>query len=283
VNFVKEVEAGMQGRYRGLDVGLPVLNNFMNGVQKRTYYLLGASPKSGKTGLADKMFVISPYLYNSDQNINWIYFSFEVDLLEKLAKFCAYFMDLEYNIYCDSNYILSRGDNKLSKEHKVLVNKIYDKYLLPMFGEYNSHGEVTTPGRIDFIQDRNNPEGIRKYLLSYANQNGKFTTTKYKDNEGNIRERIIGYEENDPNLYTIIIVDHVGLIRLQSGMSKKENIDKLSSHFVWFRNICSFSPIIVSQFNRDLGKTDRMKFSGEELQPTLEDFKDKKLEKYLVN
>ena len=43
---------------------------------------------------------------------------------------------------------------------------------------------------------------------------------------------------------------------------------------VWFRNICNFSPVLVSQFNRDLGKIDRLKFSGEQLSPTLEDFKD---------
>lgn len=274
MNFIKEVEAGMKGRYHGLDIGLPRLNNFMNGVQKRSYYLVGAQAKSGKTALVDKQFIISPYLLNKDKDINWIYFSFEVDLLEKLAKYCAFFMDKEYNIYCDANYVLSRGNNKLTDEHKPYINKIYDKYLLPMFGEFDKNGNILTPGRIDFVQQRNNPEGIRKYLLNYAKENGKFITSSYTDNSGTKREKLIGYEENNPDLYTIILIDHVGLIKLQSGMSKKENLDKLSSHLVWFRNLCNFTPVAVSQFNRDLGKTDRMKFSGEQLQPSLEDFKD---------
>jgi len=71
-----------------------------------------------------------------------------------------------------------------------------------------------------------------------------------------------------------LILDHVGLLKRERGFTKKDNIDKMSEYFVFLRNMCKFTIVVASQFNRDLGKVDRLKFSGEDLQPTREDFKD---------
>jgi hypothetical protein len=264
MNFLDEVEEGMKGRNSGLKTTLSRLSKFINGIQKKTFYSIGAQPKSGKTSLVDELFVLGPYILNRPSKVKWIYFSPEIDLIEKMAKYVAFFMDYKHGVYCDSNYILSRGENRLSEDHKQLVDEIYNNEIIDLFGEN---------GLIDFIEDRTNPEGIRQYILNYAKSIGKFATeTYYKD--GHALEKIISYKENDSEQYTIIIVDHVGLIPQERGFNKKENIDKLSAHMVWFRNICRFSPVLVSQFNRDLGKVERLKFSGDNLQPTLEDFKD---------
>ena len=85
---------------------------------------------------------------------------------------------------------------------------------------------------------------------------------------------MIGYTENDEELYTVCITDHVGLLKKERGYTKKDNIDKHSEYMVFFRNIFKLTIIDVSQFNRDLGKIDRLKFSGDALSPTAEDFKD---------
>lgn len=266
--FLDEVKEGMRGRYRGLCGGLPALDTVTNGIQKKTYYLIGSNPKAGKTGFVDHRFVISPYLYNKDKKINWIYFSFEVDRLEKMAKYAAYFLDLKYNIYKDSNYILSRGANKLTQEHLQLVEQINKNVLEELFGT------DTKSGRIRFYDDKLSPGAVWHELYQYAEQHGKFIKEGYIDAEGRGQERVIKYEENDPELHTIIILDHLGLARRGKGLDRKENIDQLSSHAVWFRNFCKFTFVYVSQFNRDLGKVDRLKFSGSQLQPTLEDFKE---------
>jgi len=261
MNFLEEVREGQKGRYKGLSTGHKRWDLFCNGVQKKTYYGVGGAQKSGKTAFVDDVFVLGPYLKNPKAKINWIYFSFEIDKLEKMAKWASYFMDYKYGIYCDANYILSRGeDNKLSEEHYRLVQDIYDNEIKDLFS------------KIDFIEDRMNPEGIRKYLDEYARKNGNYVTNPYVV-EGRTFQRRIGYTENDPELYTIIILDHASLAKKERGFSTKENIDKISEHFVWYRNFCKFTPVILSQFNRDLGKVDRLKFSGEDLQPTAEDFK----------
>ena len=277
MNFIKEVEAGIEGRYKGLETGLKRFDKFINGIQKKSYYVIGGLQKSGKTAFVDKLFVLGPYENNPSAKVNWIYFSLEVDLVEKMAKYCAYFMDKKYGIYCDSNYILSRGQNQLSKDHFGIVKKIYSNELVDLFGIYDDTGNLIKPGRIMFHQDKINPEGVRQFLMGYAERNGTFLKEPYTINiEGKTetRHKIVGYKENDPSLYTIVILDHVGLLSRERGFNKKETIDKMSSHFVWFRNICNFTPVIASQFNRELSKVDRLKFSGEQLQPSMEDFKD---------
>lgn len=274
--FLNEVKEGLKGKNHGLPIKLVKLSKFINNIQKKTYYVLGAQQKTGKTALADYLFILGPYLINPKANVKYIYFSLEVDLIEKMAKYCAFFMDIKYGIFCDSNYILSRGDTPLAPEHLALVEEIYNNELIDLFGKYDERGNIIKEGKIIFFQDKMNPEGIRKYLLSYAKRNGEFITEQFKFEdiaEEKTGTRIIGYKENDPDLYTFIITDHVGLLKRERGYNMKENIDKFSEHMVWFRNLCRFSPVAISQFNRDLGKVDRLKFSGEELQPTVEDFK----------
>jgi hypothetical protein len=216
----------------------------------------------GKTAFIDSRFVIQPFLNHKDENIQWIYFSYEISKIEKIAKFCAYFISEIYGEVIDSNVVLSRGENKLNSEMHKKVIQVYNDYVEPLFK------------KIDFHEDRLNPTGIYNYLYKYAEKNGEFIFDEYKDNLGNIQKKLVGYKENDPSLYTIIIIDHIGLTRMEKGYTKKQNIDKLSEYMVLLRNLCKFTPIVVSQFNRDLGKIERLKFTGDMLQPTMEDFKE---------
>lgn len=280
MKFLKNrVQEGLKGRNKGISGGLTRFDKFTNNIQKGRYDVIGALQKTGKTAFVDHRYVLQPYL-SGYKNIHWKYYSYEVDLENKLAKYCAYLMYYKYDIVCDSNYILGKGEyaGLLSEDHQNLVNEISDNELVELFGEYDENGKQLTKGMIDFHQDKNNPTGIQNELISYAKEHGEFITEKYQTQDDNgtpiLKERIVGYKENDSDLYTIIILDHAGLLRKERGFNKKDNIDKMSEYFVWFRNICKFTPVILSQFNRDLGKIDRLKFSGEDLQPSMEDFKD---------
>ena len=230
--FLKEVQRGIEGRNKGLNCGLKRFNKFINGIQKKTYYLISASAKTGKTALLDNMFVLYPYLINKDSKIKWIYYSYEIDLIEKMAKYCAFFMDYKYGIYCDSNYILSRGDNKLKPEHIKHVEEIYNNELVDLFGKYDNEGNKVSEGKITFFEEKINPEGMRKYLMRYAEQNGEFITEKItiKDDNGKDKDifPIIGYKEKDEDLYTIIMIDHLSLVKKIKGMNTKETIDLVS-------------------------------------------------------
>ena len=276
--FLKEVQRGIEGRNKGLNCGLKRFNNFINGIQKSTYYLIGAEQKCGKTAWVDATFVLYPYLLNKDAKIHWIYYSYEIDLIEKMAKYCAFFMDYKYGIYCDSNYILGRGNNHVRPEHYKFIEEIYNNELIDLFGKYDNDGKQILKGKITFFEEKINPEGINQYLRKYAEDNGIFIkdtiTIKGEDGKPKDLHPVIGYKEKDEDLYTIVIIDHVSIAKREKGYTVKENIDRISQHMVFFRNICKFTPVIVQQFNRELGKVERLKFSGEQLQPSLSDFKD---------
>lgn len=282
-NFLKEVKQGIDGKNQSLPGKFKRWHKKIGTLYKKRIYLLGASTKTGKTSFLDEVFVLYPFLNKPKHiKIQWIYFSYEIDLIEKMAAYCAYFMMYKYKIRCSAEYILGRMEDKPTLGEFELIKEIYNNELTQLFGEYNENGKRISDGMIDFHEDKQNPTGIYKYLMNYASENGEFIYEKFEissktgvgtsgKKEG---KRKVGYIEKDENLWTIVIIDHVGLVKGERGFTKKQNLDKLSSYLVELRNFCKFTFIPVSQFNRGLGKIDRLKFSGDLLQPTLDDYKD---------
>lgn len=269
-DFLNEVDRGRKGLNRQLPGKFPMWDKKAGSIWKKSLITIGASPKTGKTSFLDERYILYPYLNKPDHvKIKWIYFSYEIDRIEKIANFVSYILHYKYGIRISANTILSRGSKRLPDELLSKVVEIFNNEIKELFGEYDKYGEQISEGFIDFYEERDNPTGIYKTCFAWAADNGKFI---YKDIPGG-RKKKIGYIEKDPNLWTIIIVDHVGLCKSERGYNKKQNIDKLSEYFVELRNFCRFTIVAVSQFNRGLGKTDRLKFSGELLQPTLEDWK----------
>lgn len=261
--FLEAVERGRAGLNKGLKSGLDSIDKFTGNIQKKQIRLIGAQQKTGKTSYVDYSHIIAPYLLNPDADIEWIYFSYEIDEISKKAKWAALFMQLKHGIYIDSSRILSFGDeNRLSDEEHAVMLKVYEEDILPLFS------------KIKFIERKSNPTGIYKEILKHASENGTFTMEDYVDVDGKKRQYMKSYRSNNPEKYNIIIIDHIGLVKLERGYNKKQNLDKLSEYFVILRNLLGYTFILVSQFNRDLSKTERLKFTGTDLQPSIEDFKD---------
>lgn len=287
MNFIEEVDAGMRGKNQGIPIELSRISKFINNLQRRTYYLIGAPPKCGKTSFVDKLFVIDPYKeYLAGKNIKVLYFSYEIPLVDKMAKFAAYYMYSEYGILDDKGepypmeYILGRGSYMLTPEHREIVQKIYDNQLTGIFGKEGADGK-RTGGMVEFHEDVQNPTGIRNEVIAFAGTRGKFIVEPYKqkihndDGTTEIREKtkIVGYKPNDENEMVFVIVDHLGRMAKEKGGDEKSNIDKMSSSFVWIRNLTGYSPVAVQQIGRNMSAIERLKFQGEELQPTRDDFK----------
>lgn len=283
MTLLEEIKKGIAGRNTGLDIGLPKLNSVLGGLQKKTSFALGAEKKVGKSAYADFLFVLNPYLLNPTANIHWKYFSFEIDRINKEAKYAAFFMQHDYGIEVDDSYILGKkkkpnGDRIIvTKEHEEKLVQIYSNRIIPLFGEYDSKGAKIKNGKIDFIEDRVNPTGIRNYLINYAKENGDFLYEDYiteEDGRKVKKQRLIGYKEKDETLYTIVLLDHVRNMSRERGYGMKENIDKFSEYHVFLRNMFRFSFVIISHINRSTTDIDRMKYMGDRLYPTSEDFKD---------
>lgn len=276
ISFLKEVEMGMKGITSFIPGKFPKFDALTGTINKKMIYLVGAHPKVGKTAWIDERYVLYPYLSlprEDFERIDYIYYSMEIDIVEKMAAYCSYFMNHYYKIRISSDQILGRMKPLLTPEQYKIVQEIYNTHLKYLFGEFDVFGRQIIPGRIEFYQNRENPTGIYKRIREYAKDNGTFVYEKIKERP-DIKGRLLGYEPKDPTKMLICMIDHVGLVNLERGYTKKENIDKLSQYLVEARNLFGYTFVVTSQFNRDMAKTERLKFSGEVLAPTLEDFKD---------
>jgi len=296
MNFKRKFLEGQAGKNIGLTTGLTGLDKAIDGIQRRSNYCIASEAKTGKTTFVDFCFLLKPYeemMLKEASNVHWIYYSLEIPRVEKEFKFAAYYMYELYKIfnfrYNDKIYQMSprylagrlMDDNNnlipISADHKEKLFKIYHEKLIPLFGEYNEKGIKIKEGVVDFIEENNNPTGIRSYLYTYAQKNGQLIYEDYTIREGNLdipKKRISGYTPNDPNKYTIIITDHVRRINKERGYSMKENVDKMSSYQVEMRNLFGFTFVNVIHINRNIAAIDRIKYNKEMLYPTAEDIKD---------
>jgi hypothetical protein len=117
---------------------------------------------------------------------------------------------------------------------------------------------------ITIIDGPDNPIGISKQLRDHAEENGRIEEVdKYN--------RV--YIPDDENTVTLVVIDHIGLLKLTKDYNnKKAAIDKMSEELRYARDMYGYSPVVVSQFNRDIANPMRIK--NGDVEPQLEDFKD---------
>ena len=296
MNLVEEFKNGQKGGNKGLPMGdgLSNLSHAINGLQKARIYGIAAPPKAGKSTFVDYAFVIQPILYCLLNNIvaEWIYYSLEIDRVSKEFDFASYFLHNDYGIThitledgatkggineipLNSDYLRGRvmdddGNIILVKESvkKALID-VYEKRIIPIFGEYSASGVLITKGLITFIEQKDNPTGIYKQLKSHAERNGRFITT----GQGKF-SRITGYKPNNDEKYTIVIMDHLRKLIPERGWLMKQTVDKMVEYQVEMRNWMKYTFVDIIHTNRDMVNQDRLKFAKDMLYPTSDDIKD---------
>lgn len=297
MNFIEEFKKGQTGFNTGLNIGISSLHNAINGMQRHRIYGIASPAKVGKTTLVDYCFLINPYLQSLEEelNIEWIYYSYEIDRISKEFDFATFFLNYDFGIEkitleegqlytsegITSNIINLSPDylrgRLLDTENRLITVKssivealktVYEKRIIPIFGEYSAEGVLLRKGKVIFIEHSNNPTGINKQLRVYAEQHGKFVRT-----EGEF-SRITGYHPNDPNKFTIVIMDHLRKLIPEQGFSLKQTIDKMTEYFVQLRNWCDFTIIPILHTNRNISSVERLRFSRDQIYPTAEDLKD---------
>lgn len=259
-NSVKEsIIRGKEGLNKGIPMGFDRFSGIVPNLQKARYNIIAGGPGSGKSALADTMFVFNPLeWYMSNKHISNIklkvhYFSYEISKERLLSKQITRKLYNDYNILTDTNYILSFGKNRISQEiYEIVIS--YADY----FDELGEHLTI-------YDGVGNNPTGVYKTMLDYASINGRMTA------EGVVPFK---YEENDPDLYTLVVIDHARLVPRERGFNTKENIDKLSEYLRNLRNYFQFSSLLLTQTNRGVGQVERRKLDGQDLAITLDDISD---------
>lgn len=262
MNLEERIKAGVDGKFDGLDNGFDRLNDYLFGIQRGCYTLLGGMSGVYKTTLTDYMILNA--LRDAEARgleLNIIYYSFEIDELTKKCNWLSNIIYDKYNVSISPEKIKGFGKNRLNSEELKLVESEIS-YVDRLFS------------KINFRFRSNNPTGIYKELLEFAKSRGTFNYTNYKDENGIDREKMESYVPNNPLAYNLVVMDHLFLLHKERGWEAKETIDKMSEFFVILRNLCGYSFLALQQFNQGLNSVDRQKFKGIDLSPSQNDFRD---------
>jgi len=251
----KAVDDGLAGKNGGIPMGFRRLNKFI-GIRRSMYYLIGGLTGSGKTSFVDDCFVLNPidwYLANKDKTsikLKIIYRSMERSRTYKMAKWVSRKIFLDTGITIPVSKLLGWTD-KMNDEETKLFNS-YRDYI-------ESMKDIIT-----IIDGPENPVGIAKELKEHALANGKIVQVDQYNKK---------YIPNDENEITLVIIDHIGLLKATKDLpTKKALIDKMSDELRYARDFFGYSPVVVSQFNRDISNPIRIK--NGDVEPQLEDFAD---------
>jgi hypothetical protein len=253
-HLAKEVELGLSDRNNGIPMGFDRLNRYV-GIRKSMYFLVGGLTGSGKTSFIDDAFVLNPFdWYRSVENkqdikLKIIYRSMERSRTYKFAKWVSRRIFLDYGMIIPVSKMLGWQKEKMTKdEHDLFLT--YRDYM----GELNEC--------ITIIDGPENPVGIAKELKAHALENG---TIEKLDEFNKI------YIPNHENEVTIVVIDHIGLLKTTKDQpTKKEAIDKMSDELRYARDFYGYTPVVVSQFNRSISNPMRIK--NGDVEPQLEDF-----------
>ena len=252
-DLAREVQLGLDGRNSGIPMGFDRLNRYI-GIRKSMYTLVGGLTGSGKTSFIDDAYVLNPLDWymsknnTTDMKLRIIYRSMERSSTYKMAKWISRKIFMDHGTIIPVPKLLGWTDKMTSDQHDLFLT--YEDYI----GEMN---EVVT-----IISGPDNAIGIAKQVNKHALANGVI------EEIDEFNRVYIPHHENE---ITLIVVDHIGLTKTTKDQTtKKQAIDKLSDEMRYARDFYGYSPVLVSQFNRDISNPIRIK--NGDVEPQLEDF-----------
>lgn len=237
------IEKGRKGENHALSMGLPKLEQFIDGVAQETYYLVAGGTGSGKTSFVLYSTIYKPLMENLDNpDFHIIYISLEMTAEQLMGKLMTLYIYETFGVELSFKELLSRAKDKvLSDDDYELV-----KQSIEMMHKFEEHLIIS--------DEALTPNGIKDFVLTTLKRFGTFSNNKF--------------ELFRPNHIIEVVVDHIGCVK---GQDKKATIDDTSFILRELRNRCKISPIVVMQVNRGASNVERRKQGFQELQ--LDDLK----------
>lgn len=253
--LAEEVNQGLIGRNSGIPTGFKRLSYHI-GIRKSIFFLIGGLTGSGKTSFVDDAFVLNPIdWYLSPENktnikLTIIYRSMERKRVYKFAKWVSRRIFLDHGIIISVPKLLGWNAKMTKDEHDIFCT----------YRDYIGNMKET----LIMIDGPENPVGIAKELSAHAKSRGRIEQ---------VDEYNKVYVPNNPDEITLVVLDTLNLLKLTKDQTtKKAAIDKMSDELRYARDFFGYTPVAVSQFNRDIANPIRIK--NGDVEPQLEDFKE---------
>lgn len=269
------------------------------------YTLIGGGTGTGKTSFVDEKYVLEPYDWmkahpESEIKVRWFYRSMERRAQQKFAKWVSNKIFRDKKMLISSDEILMANGNRLPAEKFQLI-KEYSDYFDEMLDYVDIQDGVDNPfGIFKPLEHYSHKNGIllkikyndkavvlydhstngvkikdyleETFVITKAGEKRYFEEVEIKGKKYKVFLKKPVYIPDDPNLYVVPIIDHIGKTSSIEGKDERGTINKTSELLSTLRDTFLQSPIVVSQFNRSLADVGRMKLFKGDLQPQLEDF-----------
>lgn len=265
-SFEENFDRGLEGKNQGIPMGFKRLSSVV-GLRRKVYYLIGGYTGSAKTTLLDDAFVLNPadwFLNHKDEtdiDIKILYFSMERSKDLKIAKWISRYIFMKHGIVISMGEILS-WSKKLGQELHGYVDQA-KQYINEILHDV-----------VILHEHPRSPSDVLNIVKKFAYERGKDVLVEKILRNGTKFNKTV-YTPYNPNELILVLTDHIGLVSrgVEDGKSlgPKETIDKYSENMRYVRDYFGYSPVIVSQFNREIASPLRIKNGDAE--PMLEDFK----------
>ena len=217
--IVENRDNKISGRYNSIPFG--IMDSHLPGIMKGVYYIVTANSGVGKTQITKHLFVFNTLKFVADNPHAGIspkifYFALEESRNEFMASLMSTYLNRKHGLNIPTTELLSLGSNTVSED---VIRKLQNDDAQRFFALFEKHVEV--------VDNVSHPTGIYEHVKKYLRENG---TDHYKTIEVNGENRRIldKYEPNDPNQFTIVITDHIGLLQPESGEGNNKLYDSMS-------------------------------------------------------
>jgi hypothetical protein len=256
-NVLRELNENKRRREQGdvivIPWSLPRLSNVLPGIEQGRYNLISASPKAGKTQLADFLYVYQPveWVINNPQSsikLKIFYFSLEVSKESKIKAAICYKLFKDHQILISpqklssifSNYILD------SKIESIISGDDFKSWFDKFSNMVTYYDTIRSPGAIfHLVKSYAEHPNIGRYTyktISWQNEDKTYTPREVRDK----------YIASNPNEYIIVLVDHIGLLQTAPGETLHQSISRFSSEYcLEMRDKWRYIPTIVQQQSAD--------------------------------
>lgn len=198
-------ERAASGQVNCIPVSFPWMSQYYPGVEQGTYQIITANSGCSKSQFTRYLYVINSYEFiknnpEIDIKIKIFYFALEEKKEKFMMSIISYWLYIKHKKRVSIKELRSIG-----KPGEYLSQDIID--LVKQGYEYFSD----LLNYVTVIDDCKNPTGIFKIVRDYNESRGHWTK-KTIEVDGKPKEINDTFVHDDPNLYVITIVDHIGLL-----------------------------------------------------------------------
>lgn len=258
-------QRALDGLYNCIPLPFPRFRTFFPGIQMGKYIIVTANQKIGKTKLCDYLFVyevIDFILKHPEVRAKILYFCLEESPKKKYIEFlCHLLYRLDGLVVTNSDIESIDKDHPIKEEILEMLNtEKYQRYI-------KKFEEV-----VEYIDDIRNPTGINKKCREYALSHGSlnFKTIEVSDPltgtplKKQVVDTVNPYTPDDPEEIRIALVDNTSNLSSESGLNKRETIEKMSKYGIILRDQLKYLFVVIqhqaqAQEGIENFKYDRMK------------------------